>query len=132
VIRPARGVVVIAKAAEEAGRELVRASGIVLPATVDRSELYPAHVGRVIAMGPPARTRLRWDWSQEDWVGDVEVPPAFAVGDTVVYVWALRGTEAARTYDGFDEYEGHVAFVAQEEVIAIIDAEPADAAEAAP
>lgn len=68
-----------------------------------------SHRGRVLALGPPARTAK----------GDAPVPHGFVVGDEVVFVYALSGTEQSRTSTWTDGEP--VVWIAQEEVIAVVD-----------
>lgn len=65
-----------------------------------------SHRGTVLALGAPQRTRK-----------GVEVPPGFAVGDTVHYVFALAGSEEFRTIVWVDGKRAHV--MVQEEVLVV-------------
>jgi co-chaperonin GroES (HSP10) len=67
-----------------------------------------SHRGHVLAMGAPA---LRYGH---------EVPHGFTVGDEVVFVYATGQVESARNSRLFDDEP--CVWVAQEEVIAVVDA----------
>lgn len=65
-----------------------------------------SHVGRVLAMGPPAQTSA-----------GVEVPHGFKVGDKVVFCWTHL--EKAWTRNWLDNEPA--AWVPQQNVMAVID-----------
>jgi hypothetical protein len=66
------------------------------------------HFGRVLAMGPPARTPVRRDGS-----GGAEVAYGFGVGERVLFVYGVA-LEKVRSF------AGNLAIVAQEEVQAVV------------
>jgi co-chaperonin GroES (HSP10) len=66
-----------------------------------------SHRGRVLAAGPPAR--MPWG---------TPLPLDFEVGDEVVFVFALAGTEVSRRSFYGDE---PCVYVAQEEVIGVFE-----------
>lgn len=108
--RPLRGRVLIAKSVHDAAKEERLRSGLIIPATAFNPRADKSHRGRVLAMGPPARTKR-----------GVEIQPDFRVGDEVLYVWALAGVEEMRTTSIAALHDGPIAVVAQEEVIGVFE-----------
>ncbi len=108
---PLRGRVLLEKDRYEAGEDGLSPGGIILPAThydARDNDGPQVHRGRVVAMGPPARTRKGH-----------EVAPGFRVGDTVLFIYALA-TEDFRTVRFPQIHDGIMVVVAQEEVQAVI------------
>ena len=68
-----------------------------------------SHRGTVLGMGEAARTAK----------GDAPIPHGFSVGDEVVFVFALQGTEESRRGTWSDGEP--CVWIAQEEVIAVVD-----------
>ena len=68
-----------------------------------------SHRGTVLGMGEPARTAK----------GDAPIPHGFSVGDEVVFVFALQGTEESRRGTWSDGEP--CVWIAQEEVIAVVE-----------
>lgn len=66
------------------------------------------HIGRVLAIGPPALTPVGRDGR-----GGAEVLPGFTVGERVMFVYAIA-LEKVRSF------EGRLAVVSQEEVTAVV------------
>ncbi len=96
--RPLRGRVIVQLMDEPMGSII----------TLDKPSSRKIHRGRVVSFGAPAVTK-----------GGVEVPVAFAVGDVVLFVYALSLEKSRRFADG-------LTFVAQEEIVAVLDLEPGD------
>jgi co-chaperonin GroES (HSP10) len=94
-MRPLRGRIVVEVEPEPAASSLLWT-----PDAKQRS--LRIHVGRVVSMGEPAR-RL-----------GVEQPPGFAVGDRVLFVYALSLEKSRR-------FAGSLCVVAQEEVQAVLE-----------
>ena len=67
------------------------------------------HIGKVLAMGPPALTPKRRDGS-----GGAEVAYGFGVGERVMFVYAIA-LEKTRSF------QGRLCVVAQEEVQAVVE-----------
>ena len=108
---PLRGRVLLEKDRYEAGKDGLSPGGIIIPAShynARDNDGPQVHRGKVIAMGPPARTRKGH-----------EVAPGFRVGDTVLFVYALA-TEDFRTVYFPQIHDGVMVVVAQEEVQAVV------------
>jgi len=107
-VRPLRGRAFLAKDPRESGRETAY-RGIIIPATAHNPRETREHRGRVLALGPPART--------ED--GTSTVPWGCKVGDEVLFVYAVA-LEKVRTIEmlGID---GEIVVVGQEEVLGVCE-----------
>ena len=109
---PLRGRVLLEKDRYEAGKDGLSPGGIIIPAShynARDNDGPQIHRGRVVAMGPPARTAKGH-----------EVAPGFRVGDTVLFVYALA-TEDFRTVRFPQIHDGIMVVVAQEEVQAVVE-----------
>jgi len=71
----------------------------------EQQERRTVHRGRVLAMGPPARTRK-----------EAEVPPGFSIGDEVIFHWTHL--EKAWTREWIDGEEA--VWIPQQNVDAVI------------
>lgn len=79
--------------------------------TKENEEARTSHRARVLAVGPPARTAK-----------GVELAPEFSIGDVVIFVFGLQGCEKYRRGVWLGDGEP-CTWIAQEEVIAIVDGE---------
>ena len=79
-IRPMRGQVVV--------REVAASPSSVLWTPEMRAREVRTHTGRVLAMGPPART-----------AGGVEVAPGFSVGDLIQWHFTSNEANATRVWE---------------------------------
>lgn len=107
---PLRGRAVLARDEWEVGRDRVLASGIVIPNTVRNPRHERIHVGRILALGPPALQRVGKRWHPVPW--------DCSVGDLVFYVF---GVALEKLRSQVVEPWGDVVIVAQVEIQAVIE-----------